>query len=187
MHLHGPPSSSDSQPTPVLGIASEADSLLPSRPGSVEVFGRSARADVFAGTVAQPGPEVPRAASSRLTTGRSPDQSRSAVNPGLSCGGANFRGTRRVISGVAHVTLALSGHPSRDSSTLERPVALVPYLATLSATASRIRLFSASSLITSPSLISMARLTFPSRLELNRPVGSLRDAPLKNVSLTTLL
>src|SRR5437763_7851940 len=35
--------------------------------------------------------------------------------------------------------------------------------------------------------MSMARLTFPSRLELNRPEGSSSAAPLANVILTTLL
>ena len=33
----------------------------------------------------------------------------------------------------------------------------------------------------------MARLTFPSRLELNRPAGSCNAAPLANVILTTFL
>src|SRR4051794_1755626 len=33
--------------------------------------------------------------------------------------------------------------------------------------------------------MSMARLTFPSRLELKSRAGSFRDAPLKNVSFTT--
>src|SRR6266849_7131296 len=41
--------------------------------------------------------------------------------------------------------------------------------------------------ISSPSWMSMARLTFPSRLELNRPEGSLNAAPLGNVILTTFL
>src|SRR6201986_1235835 len=35
--------------------------------------------------------------------------------------------------------------------------------------------------------MSMARRTFPSRLELKSPAGSSSEAPLKNVSLTTLL
>jgi hypothetical protein len=35
--------------------------------------------------------------------------------------------------------------------------------------------------------MSMARLTFPSRLELNRPEGSFNAAPLANVILTTFL
>src|SRR5581483_2232822 len=56
-----------------------------------------------------------------------------------------------------------------------------------SATAARIRSFKADSLILSPSWISMARLTFPSRLELNRPEGSFNTAPLAKVILTTLL
>jgi hypothetical protein len=39
----------------------------------------------------------------------------------------------------------------------------------------------------SPSWMSMARLTFPSRLELNRREGSFNAAPLANVILTTFL
>src|SRR5215831_6062410 len=35
--------------------------------------------------------------------------------------------------------------------------------------------------------MSMARLTFPSRLELNKPDGSFNAAPLANVILTTFL
>src|SRR5579864_8212243 len=53
-----------------------------------------------------------------------------------------------------------------------------------SATAARMRSFKAASLILSPSWMSMARLTFPSRLELNRPAGSFNAAPLANVILT---
>src|SRR4051812_26290058 len=49
------------------------------------------------------------------------------------------------------------------------------------------RSFNAASSTFSPSWMSMARLTFPSRLELNRPEGSFNAAPLANVSLTTLL
>src|ERR1700733_10418340 len=47
--------------------------------------------------------------------------------------------------------------------------------------------FSAVSLTFSPSCTSMARRTFPSRLELNSRFGSLICAPLANVNLTTLL
>jgi NAD(P)-dependent dehydrogenase (short-subunit alcohol dehydrogenase family) len=47
----------------------------------------------------------------------------------------------------------------------------------LSATAARIRSFNAGSLIFSLSWMSMARRTFPSRLELNRPEGSFNAAP----------
>src|SRR5213078_3309370 len=57
----------------------------------------------------------------------------------------------------------------------------------LSATAARMRSFKAASLTLSPSWMSMARLTFPSRLELNRPEGSFNAAPLANVILTTFL
>src|SRR5208337_400689 len=57
----------------------------------------------------------------------------------------------------------------------------------LSATAARMRSFKAASLTLSPSWMSMARLTFPSRLELNRPEGSSSAAPLANVILTTFL
>jgi len=39
----------------------------------------------------------------------------------------------------------------------------------------------------SPSWMSMTRLTFPSRPELNRPEGSGNAAPLANVSLTMFL
>src|SRR5437868_2684324 len=49
------------------------------------------------------------------------------------------------------------------------------------------RSFKAASSILSPSWMSMARLTFPSRLELNRPEGSGNAAPLANVILTTFL
>src|SRR4029079_2153271 len=55
------------------------------------------------------------------------------------------------------------------------------------ATAARTRVFSASSSISSPSWMSIARLTFPSRLELKRPEGSSRAAPLAKVIFTTLL
>src|SRR5215470_17914246 len=49
------------------------------------------------------------------------------------------------------------------------------------------RSFKAPSSTLSPSWMSMARLTFPSRLELNRPEGSFNAAPLGNVILTTFL
>src|SRR5947208_15929018 len=60
-------------------------------------------------------------------------------------------------------------------------------LSRLKATAARTRFVKAASLIVSPSWMSMARLTFPSRLELNRPEGSFNAAPLANVILTTFL
>src|SRR5579863_2735011 len=49
------------------------------------------------------------------------------------------------------------------------------------------RSFKAASFTLSLSWMSMARLTFPSRLELNRPEGSFNAAPLANVILTTFL
>jgi len=54
-------------------------------------------------------------------------------------------------------------------------------------TAARTRVLNASSSISSPSWKSMARLVFPSRLELKRPAGSLSCAPLAKVIFTTLL
>src|ERR1700683_3342023 len=55
------------------------------------------------------------------------------------------------------------------------------------ATAARTRVVNAFSFIFSPSRMSIARLTFPSRLELKRPEGSFRAAPLAKVSFATLL
>src|SRR5512132_2539597 len=49
------------------------------------------------------------------------------------------------------------------------------------------RSFNAASSTLSPSWMSMARLTFPSRLELNRPEGSFNAAPLAKVILTICL
>src|SRR5258705_7096547 len=49
------------------------------------------------------------------------------------------------------------------------------------------RVFNALPFIFSPSWKSMARLVFPSRLELKRPEGSFKAAPLAKVIFTTLL
>src|ERR1700739_342777 len=54
-------------------------------------------------------------------------------------------------------------------------------------TAARTRVFNASSSIVSFSWKSIARLVFPSRLELKRREGSFRAAPLAKVIFTTLL
>ena len=54
-------------------------------------------------------------------------------------------------------------------------------------TAARTRVFKAFAWIFSPSWKSMARLVFPSRLELKRPEGSFKVAPLAKVIFTTLL
>src|SRR4030095_7184388 len=56
-----------------------------------------------------------------------------------------------------------------------------------SVTAARTRVFNAFSSIFSPSWKSIARLVFPSRLELKRPEGSFRAAPLAKVIFTTFL
>src|ERR1700736_5991311 len=57
----------------------------------------------------------------------------------------------------------------------------------LRATAWRTSAVNADSSTSSPSRMSIARRTFPSRLELKRRAGSFRDAPLAKVSLTTFL
>src|SRR3954471_8633771 len=59
--------------------------------------------------------------------------------------------------------------------------------APLSAIASRMSALNADASTSSPSWMSIARRTFPSRLELKRRAGSSRDAPLAKVSFTTLL
>src|SRR5690242_4355793 len=60
-------------------------------------------------------------------------------------------------------------------------------LEAFSSTAAWTRALNASSSISSPSRKSIARLVLPSRLELKRPEGSSREAPLANVVLTTCL
>jgi len=55
------------------------------------------------------------------------------------------------------------------------------------ATAARTRAVNAFSSIFSPSWMSMARRTLPSRLALKRPAGSSNDAPLAKVSFTAFL
>src|SRR4051812_15433767 len=57
----------------------------------------------------------------------------------------------------------------------------------LRVTAWRINALNADPSISSPSWMSIARRTFPSRLELKRRAGSFRDAPFANVSFTTFL
>src|SRR5665811_2100351 len=57
----------------------------------------------------------------------------------------------------------------------------------LRATAWRTSALKAISSTSPPSWMSIARRTFPSRLELKRRAGSARDAPLAKVSFTTLL
>src|SRR5262245_979966 len=57
----------------------------------------------------------------------------------------------------------------------------------LSATAWRMSALNAASSNSSPSWMSIARRTFPSRLELKSPAGSSNDAPLANVTFTAFL
>src|SRR5580765_7635347 len=57
----------------------------------------------------------------------------------------------------------------------------------LRATAWRTSTLKADSSTSSPSWMSIARRTLPSRLELKRRAGSFRDAPLAKVSFTTFL
>src|SRR5947208_15375751 len=57
----------------------------------------------------------------------------------------------------------------------------------LRATAWRTSALNADSSTSSPSWMSIARRTFPSRLELKRRAGSFRDAPLAKVSFATFL
>src|SRR5262249_31969517 len=57
-------------------------------------------------------------------------------------------------------------------------------LEALRPTAARMSALNAFASISSPSRMSMARLTFPSRLELKSLAGSFRAAPLKKVSFT---
>src|SRR5438477_5058142 len=78
------------------------------------------------------------------------------------------------------------GGRDRYSMLARRAVGLLLPLR-LSATAARMRSFKAASSTFSPWWMSMARLTFPSRLELNRPAGSFNVAPLANVILTMFL
>src|SRR6266850_694330 len=86
------------------------------------------------------------------------------------------------VTGVQTCALPISARllPARRGFGLLLPLRL-------SATAARMRSFRAASSTLSPSWTSMARLTFPSRLELNRPEGSFNAAPLGNVILTTFL
>src|SRR5262249_3253326 len=77
------------------------------------------------------------------------------------------------------------GYPSRLVA--RRGLDLLLPFFRLSATAARMRSFKAVSSRLSLSWKSIARLTFPSRLELKRREGSFSSAPLANVILTTFL
>src|SRR5262249_23571192 len=79
-----------------------------------------------------------------------------------------------------------SGHPPGPGAAPLLPPPLLA-LAFFQVTAARTRVFKARSFIFSPSWKSMARLVFPSRLELKSPEGSFRAAPLAKVIFTTFL
>ena len=74
---------------------------------------------------------------------------------------------RSTKSPIRHSLLTTSGRPT--ATAISPTPACCVYFSRLRATAPRTRFFSAFSLILSPSLMSMARRTFPSRLELKRP------------------
>ena len=76
-----------------------------------------------------------------------------------------------------------SGHAAYPN----HPVDQLRALDSFRVTAARTRAFNAFSSISSPSWKSIARLVFPSRLELKRPEGSSSDAPLAKVIFTTFL
>src|SRR5262249_60629922 len=79
-----------------------------------------------------------------------------------------------------------SGHrPGRGAARLLSP--LLSALDLFKVTAARTRVFQARSFIFSPSWKWMARLVFPSRLEVMSPDGSVRAAPLAKVIFTTVL
>ena len=80
-----------------------------------------------------------------------------------------------------------AGHAAHDERVEPAPDRYLRLLARFSAIASRMRPDSAASSILSLSRMSIARRTFPSRLELNRRDGSFSAAPFANVSLTTSL
>src|SRR5215470_190698 len=97
----------------------------------------------------------------------------------FSCG--KLRTVVRVRANAHH--RPLGGRPRRRS----RGAADQRALDWFRVTAARTRAFNAFSSIFSPSWKSMARLVFPSRLELKRPEGSFRAAPLAKVIFTTFL
>lgn len=80
----------------------------------------------------------------------------------------------------------LEAHASQAAAVRRRVAGTQP-LDPFNFTAARMSAFNALRLIFSPSRKSMARLVFPSRLELKRPEGSFSEAPLANVIFTTSL
>src|SRR5687767_15241037 len=96
-------------------------------------------------------------------------------------------GPRRDAHGRGKSLRAAESPHARFGLLRERTGRAVACTGVFSATAARMSAFNPFSSIVSPSWISMARLTLPSRLELKRPEGSLSAAPLAKVSFTTPL
>ena len=122
-------------------------------------------------------PARARAPSSTSSSARSPTTTRRPPSAPMSPAVPNGR-TR-----CAPASCRLRAAPAPCST--RSPVAAQPEV--LRATAARMSAFNASSSISSPSRKSMARLVLPSRLELNRPEGSLSEAPLAKVVFTAFL
>ena len=106
--------------------------------------------------------------------------------------GAGGRGPRRVpgLGGRADRRDRAGGSARAGRVRAARRVTAGDYfdfLALFSSIASRTSALNAAASTSSPSGMSIARRTLPSRLELKRPVGSSSDAPLAKVSLTTFL
>lgn len=92
---------------------------------------------------------------------------------------SNSQGWHLIVYGMATARTLVDGEA--------HPLPEVLRLDLFKATAARISSLSAGSSTSSPSWKSMARLVFPSRLELEICEGSGSDAPLAKVSFTTLL
>ena len=106
--------------------------------------------------------------------------------------GAGGRGPRRVpgLGGRADRGDRAGGSARAGRVRAARRVTAGDYfdfLALFSSIASRTSALNAAASTSSPSGMSIARRTLPSRLELKRPVGSSSDAPLAKVSFTTFL
>ena len=88
----------------------------------------------------------------------------------------------RLLTGSSLTSRHKSSMKLCGSLAVHAPGFRVAFALRLSATAARITPFKAASSISSISWMSMARLTSPSRLELNRPEGSFNAAPPFNSS-----
>ena len=125
----------------------------------------------------RPPPAAPRCSRS-ASRPRPPPRPSPAPRPE----GPNCRGRRPTGQDPKPTTRTFgkAGHAAGP-----HPVDQLRALDVFRATAARTRAFNAPSSIPSPSRKSMARLVFPSRLELKRPEGSSSAAPLAKVIFTT--